>query len=264
MESRLTILVNSTDIFEDCWLPFFKLFSKFWHNCIHKILLNTETKDFSFSGLNILCTKIYGTRPDQRFTWSECLTKCLDRIDDEIILYLQEDYFINGPIDVEQIESFVTLMQKEDISHISLVPFSNHGPWKPTKHPLLWEIHQKAEYRISLQAGLWRKERLKYYLRKHETAWQFEVWGTKRAHRIKDSLLCVNRDIFNEQNCQVIPYEPTGIIKGKWNKEVVHDLFLSNEIEVDFSQRGFYDPNQKVVKNPTLVKRIISRLRSKF
>jgi hypothetical protein len=264
MNSGFTILVNSTDSFEECWLPFFKLFTKFWPNCIHKIVLNTETKDFNFSGLNILCSKVYGDRLDHRLTWSECLIKCLDRIEDEIILYLQEDYFINGPIDVKQIEDFVTLMYKEDISHISLVLFSNHGPWRPTKHSLLWETHQEAEYRISLQAGLWRKERLKYYLRKHENAWQFEVWGTKRSHQIKDSILCVNRDIFNEQNRQIIPYEPTGVIKGKWNKKAVYDLFLNNEIEVNFYQRGFYDSNQKVAKKTTLITRIISRLRSKF
>jgi len=262
MNSRYTILANSTDSFEDCWYPFFKLFSKFWPDCKQKIILNTETKNFSYPGLDIACSKLSENNPNQQLTWSECLLKCLDKIDTDIILYLQDDYFINAPVDVEQIDGFVELMLEEGFSNIRLIECGNAGPWHPTKHQLLWEVNQKAFYRISIQAGLWRKDRLRSYIRKHENPWQLEVWGSKRAHRIKDSIFCVNRDIFNEQNRQVISYEPTGIIKGKWNKKAVHDLFLENGIDVDFSKRGFYDPRQDSVKKAPLIKRIIARLRS--
>lgn len=239
------------------------MFSKFWQNCQQKIVLNTETKDFSYPGLNITSTKVYEDNPNRRLAWGECLLRCLNKVETEIVLYLQDDYFINAPVDVKQIDEFVELMFKDGISHISLVDFSNHGPWHPAKYPLLWEIDQKTAYRISLQAGLWRKDRLQFYLRKHENPWQFEVWGSKRAHRVKDSILCVNRDIFNQQNRQVISYAPTGIIKGKWNKKAVYDLFLKNGIDMDFSRRGFYDPKRKEnVKKAPLITRITSRLRS--
>jgi len=56
--SELSIFVNTSDNFEDCWDPFFKLFSIFWPNCPFPIVLNTETKDYSYPGLNIRCTKV--------------------------------------------------------------------------------------------------------------------------------------------------------------------------------------------------------------
>jgi hypothetical protein len=264
MKSLYSILVNSTDGFEDCWQPFFTLLDKYWAGSKPTIVLNTETKDFKYGGLDIICSKVAGTKPAENLAWGDCLLRCLEKIDSEIILYLQEDYFINAPIRVDQIETFVEIMLKEQYSYISLVPFSNGGRWRPTKYPYLCEVDQKAPYRISLQAGLWRKERLRFYIRRHETPWQFEVWGSRRAHRIKDSFLSISHDVFDHPSRQIIPYEPTGIVKGKWNRGVVYRLFLENGIEVDFSRRGFYDPrHESRVKKP-LVSRAISRLRSVF
>jgi hypothetical protein len=264
MDSLYTILVNSTDSFEDCWYPFFKLFSKYWDSNKPKIILNTETKDFNYTGLDITCSKVGGSNPTHRLAWGECLLRCLGRISTEFVLYLQEDYFINALVDVEQINALVKIMLKERYSHISLVTFSNGGPWYPTNYPLLWEVDQKASYRISLQAGLWRKERLRFYIRRHETPWQFEVWGSKRAHRIKDSFLCISHDVFDNYSRQIIPYEPTGIVNGKWNREVVYCLFIENGIYVDFSRRGFYDPNRNIRRKAPVITRVISRLRSIF
>ena len=227
-------------------------------------MLNTETKNFRYPDLDITCSEVYGDKPKQRLTWSECLLKCLDKIETEIILYLQDDYFIDGAVDVHQIDEFAKLMLQKKYTNIRLMECANAGPWHSTDHPLLWEVDQKAFYRISLQASLWRKDQLRSYIRKHENPWQLEVWGSKRAHRIKDSILCVNRDIFNEQNRLVIPYKPTGIIKGKWNKQAVLELFLANGIDIDFSRREFYDPNQKSAKKAPLATRIISRLLSIF
>jgi hypothetical protein len=264
MDSSYSILVNSTDNFEDCWFPFFKLFSKFWSPpYTGLIFLNTETKEFAYPGLNIVCTKVSDKNSHFDLAWSKCLLRCLDQIPGEIILYFQEDYFLNAPIQVEKINEFVGIMVREGYSHISLVPFSNGGPFHPSPNPELWVVDQKADYRLSLQAGLWRKSRLRSYIRRHETPWQFEVWGSQRAHRIKDTILCVNHDMFAVPN-QIISYEPTGIIKGKWNKKAVYDLFTEIGIKVKFTQRGFYDADHEMVKKAPLLVRAVSRIRSYF
>src|SRR5688572_20936347 len=104
MNSLYSIVVNTTDSFEDCWQPFFKLFDKYWAGSKPSIFLNTETKDFSYSGLDITCSKVAGSNPTSRIAWGECLLRCLEKIDTEMILYLQEDYFINAPVRVDQIE----------------------------------------------------------------------------------------------------------------------------------------------------------------
>jgi hypothetical protein len=245
MKDELTILVNSTDSFEDCWYPFFKLFETYWPQCPHRIVLNTETKDYKYPGLNIATTKVCKDNPDERISWSESLIRCLNGIDTEVILYLQDDYFLNDYVDVNVIHEFLEIMQREKYSHIRLMELDRGGPWQHSRYPSLWEIGQKANYRISLQAGLWRKDRLLFYLNPRESPWQFERWGNIRAHRIQDSFYCQNLDLFNRKKKYVIPYNPTGIVQGKWYRAAVLELFKANGIETDFYRRGFYEPTRK-------------------
>ena len=37
-----SIIINTCDKFEDCWDPFFQLWSTYWKDCQGKIYLNTE------------------------------------------------------------------------------------------------------------------------------------------------------------------------------------------------------------------------------
>ena len=42
----ITILVNSCDLYEDAWYPFFYLLRKHWPACNYNTVLNTETKQY--------------------------------------------------------------------------------------------------------------------------------------------------------------------------------------------------------------------------
>lgn len=263
MGAEFTILVNSTDSFEDCWQPFFKLFSEYWPNCDYDIVLNTETKDFSYPGLNIRCSKVGANSKAVRPRWGWCLSQCLDQITTEAVLYLQEDYFLEGKVDVDLIRELAVYMVSpnpthQTCAHIGLTHFGSHGPFSVTEHPLLWEIGANARYRLSLQAGLWKTEALKSFLRDEDTGWSFEEQGPARSRRTSDRLLTVNRQEFN-QSRQIFPYTHTGIIRGKWNRAAVESLFSEHDIRVDYSLRGFYEPPVPVQKIPSrgLMKRII-------
>ena len=69
---KYSIVVNTCDSYSDCWEPFFKLFSVFWKDCKGEIFLNTEYKDYSFPGLDIIPTKVCEKRnfpKDKRMPW---------------------------------------------------------------------------------------------------------------------------------------------------------------------------------------------------
>ena len=90
LSEQLTVFVNTSDNFEDCWDPFFKLFCLYWPNCPYKIVLNTEKKDYKFEGLNITCSKV-SSGEQGRLGWSECLERSIDQIAILYIFYIQED-----------------------------------------------------------------------------------------------------------------------------------------------------------------------------
>jgi hypothetical protein len=251
MKHALTVLVNSTDSFEDCWEPFFRLFSIYWPACPYPCILNTEKKIYSFSGINLTTSQVGKDRGDSGpIPWSDCLLLCIDQIRTEYIIYLQDDYFINKPVNHALIEEFVVLMAKHDVAHVRLMETDIKATRGPSSlHPLLWEISQSASYRISLQAGIWKRDSLKAYLRPGESAWQFERSGTQRSYKKKEHFLCQNFYEFNNKGKYPIPYHPTGIIKGKWNADAVVELFKQNGIVVEYEQRGFFklDLKRKII-----------------
>lgn len=256
--NKYTLLVNSSDGFEDCWNPFFKLLTTNWPNFDLPVLLNTEFKEYSYPGLQLKCTKANSKNLERRLTWSECLIEALHQIETPYVLYMQEDYFIENPVKSELIEEFFHLMENnQNIKYIGLTHFGNCPPFKAWgKDNRLLEIGQKAKYRIATQAALWDKKTLLSYLRAEESGWMFEIFGTKRAQKRKELFLTVNRDLFNPQNGAIIEYVHTGIIKGRWHTAMV-PLFRRNNISMDFEKRGFYKPQSTITRKIETGKKLI-------
>ncbi|TDO19020.1 hypothetical protein [Pedobacter duraquae] len=255
---NFAILVNTTDSFEDCWLPFFTLFKKYWPNYQGKIYLNTETKVFTFPGLDIVSIQNDKINKGYRPSWSECLKRALDFIPNEVVLYLQEDYFLKEEVNNDVVEEFGEMIRKTPIDVIHLIDACSNGPFlKSEEYPNLLEFSQKASDRISCQAALWKKDVLKYYLLDDESGWQFETYGTKRAHFVKHKIFKINKDFFGFQRNQAVPYVLTGVILGRWKRDVV-SLFDEHNLVVDFSKRGFHEPRVPL-SFPTRLKNKIKR-----
>ena len=239
MTTNYSILINTTDSFEDCWVPFFTLFKTYWPDYTGKIYLNTETKVFNFPGLNIISIQNNIQTPNIRPTWSECLIRALNSIEDEVILYMQEDYFLKDIVKNDLIEKYVLMMQENSAMHcIHLTDQAVIHEKKSEQFEGLFTVKLKQRYRISCQAALWRKETLKKYLRSYENAWEFEEFGSKRAAIANDDFYMVDKNWVKLNQFEIIPYIFTGIIQGKWFEEVI-PLFEKHNIHIDFTRRGF-------------------------
>lgn len=90
-QNRVTLLVNSCDAYADLWQPFFTLLKRYFVPLPAEILLNTETKDFAFDGLNLRC--VHSTAP----TYGERMTDALREVKTEYTLLLLDDFFCGGP-----------------------------------------------------------------------------------------------------------------------------------------------------------------------
>lgn len=189
-----TVLVNSCDAFEDCWHPFFKLFAKYWPDCDAKIRLNTETKNWSYELVQVQSTRVQHDA-EERLPWSECLIRALDQVQTPLVLYLQEDYFIHRPVRSDLIRKAVKhMIDRPEVKHVGLTKHGSHGPYLKTDHDWLDLIRRDARYRISTQAGLWRVDALRSYLRPEENGWMFEIFGSWRAARRNETFLCADHD----------------------------------------------------------------------
>ena len=238
-----TIIVNSCDSFEDCWFPFFTLFDRYWSTPRPPIILNTEQKQFSYPGLNLRASQVqHGV--ERRLSWSECLDAALATVETPLVLYMQEDYFIEQAVDTAIVSEMAQRMLEDTtIKHIGLTHFGAGSPILPDKRPALSRIGPRASYRLSTQAGLWRTDALQSYLRPWESGWMFELFGTVRAWKRDDLFLTLDR----ATTVPAIAYQHTGIVKGQWSK-FVPALFERESITMDFGKRGFVTENTSSFK----------------
>lgn len=232
-----TLLVNSCDAFEDCWNPFFTLLTRHWPELDAPILLNTEHKNFVFPAASIEATRVQAGRAE-RLSWSSCLDAALAQVKTPLVLYMQEDYFIERAIDHAAVEDAAQLMlDNPEIRHVQLTNFGAGGKRHRSRYNGYSAIAARAPYRISTQAGLWRVDTLRSYIKPWESGWAFELFGTTRAWRRDELFLVVDRG-----GSPPIAYQHTGIVKGQWS-DFIPALFMAERISVDLTKRGMYvDP----------------------
>ena len=127
---------------------------------------------------------------------------------------------------------------------------------------MIVEVDKRAKWRLSLQAALWEKSLLRTLIRKHETPWQLESYGSFRTRRLKQRICSVNRQIFSGAGNEVFPYTPTGVVAGRWVRDVVEPLFKKHGINIDFSIRGFHVRGHRVKKRKAFLLRLVDRVRS--
>lgn len=256
-----TVVVQSTDGFADCWVPFFTLMRAYWPECRHPILLNTETRSFSFPGLDVRATRLLGGGPERWPTWSESLLRCLDRVDTDLVLLMIDDQFISGRVDVAALDTVVERMRAGGFTHVTLTEHGHHRPTSTTDDPWLRAVAPRARYRVSTAPALWRKDGLSRYLRPRENAWQFEIFGSRRAWRANDTFFTVDPARLSTGLEGVIPYfqtaYDTGIIKGKWQPEI-EPFFRAHGIDVDCTARGFFKPLPGVVNKYQLLRKLLA------
>jgi hypothetical protein len=248
---NLAILVNSTDRYADTWAPFFTLFAAYWPRCPYPIVLNTETLDYEHPGLDIRASHTWSDPVAPRPDWTESLRRCLAAIDAAVILYLQDDFFLDGAVDVDALEEFARIVELEHRPHILLRGLASSRRYEALPdHPRLRRIPARSPYFVTLQAGLWGRDALQGLLRSGESPWQFERWGTIRARREGLEFLCPDPERYELGGRPIVPYEPTGIVRGRWYAPAVVDLFERHGIQVDFAARGFYrvDRRERIVR----------------
>lgn len=229
MRNKFPILVNTTDSFSDCWEPFFKLFKSYWPGYEGRIYLNTEKKTFEYDDLPIVSLK-NGTDGNVK-KWTNYLLDALDRIPGEIIMYLQEDYFLKSSVRTEIIDKFVDLMKSSNVSYINLYPYTRYERRKLPYNSDLWYVEKDKPGSFSLQAALWKKSKMLPLIEAYRNydPWKFENRASSQASLCKGDFLCLSHKKYNKQNSP-FPYF-ISVAKGQWSIEISSKKQLQNVLK---------------------------------
>ncbi len=231
---RTCLLISSCDAYSDAWFPFFTLLRRYWPDCPFPIYLlsNDRTVDIN---------RVHSITLGQDRKWASNMLSALEFLPHAQILYFQEDYFLQQPVNNETIVQMMKFAQDSGAGYIRLTGAPD--PDVPHDNPLgLGLLSPDLKFRVSLQASLWQRQTLLDLLVPGESGWDMEIAGTARARRIKAPFFGVYR-----QKPIIDYYEATGILKGKWVPGALR-LCRREGIEVDTSQREIHGEWPFIVK----------------
>lgn len=213
MRSNIPLIVSSCDRCSDLWLPFFTLIKKYWPGFDRKVFLCTDSKSFTFEDFNIICP----LRMLPGSTWSENLMALLEIIEEDIVLFMLDDFWLKTPVNVDRLQKYEKIMMDNaNIGFICLIFQIDPSQDNPISNEYSdFVVYGKnTPYRVTTQAGLWRKDYLMSLLRRHESAWWFEMFGSKRSRKSKFKSYVVRDSVFS--------YDDGGVLfRGNYVSEYI-------------------------------------------
>lgn len=240
---KCTVMICSCDNYSDLWEPFFKLFEYYWNDCPFDILLNTETKKYSYSTLSIKCLQLY--EANKNITYGKRMIDHLKKIKTPYTLILMDDFFIRKKVDTSEILKIINWLEKDSKAVVFNMLNLDDKYNKPSQKYEAYDLRPPCgNYKYNFQASVWKTEYLLKSWRKSDTPWTWECYGNYRSFNKKYNFYTINKNAtvpidYGYRN------EGMGIYRGKWVVDTVKDLFSAHNISVDFEKRGIYKPEHK-------------------
>ncbi len=253
----ISVIVSSSDGYNDCWDPFFKLFKLYFPlHLASEVLFVTNSLTYVNPDLKVR-TITTSEKNKKILPWSKRLHIALEQAKNEIVFILLEDLFLRSEGNEQKFKELIRLIyQHPEIGHIRF----RSGPWRKEKSEFedLDLIGKWTKYRISMQPGLWRKEVLKKHLVLSESAWDLENIGSWRSNVLNDRFYSISSEYLSKNGYIYDANDAGGLAKGKWVERDVKELFAKHQIKIDYNQRGFYTPGEQKKGRKKMHRKILS------
>lgn len=264
--SRCAFLMSSCDAYEDLWEPFFECLHTFWENIQYPIYLNTEHKKFKPQKemkFSVTTLNQYGKKS---ISWSKRFIEALERVPEEYIFLLLDDYFVCREVESPKFEEILDLLDKDK----TIASVQMCGTRVRNRNSEKYDCSNQIQYRQMGREGwkthfvptIWRKSVLLKWLRPWESIWAFEECGSKRARRWN-----YPEKVYVIDNPPIYDYlwirDCSAVINGKWlAEEELLDFFDDNQISVDWSKRGkmTWDEYQAITMQDVIKKYSIGQI----
>lgn len=161
-------------------------------------------------------------------SWAESARKMVENVPHEYLLVILEDWFLTRAVNTHIINELALALSQLKGGYLRLDP-SPRPDKRVSGFPLVGEIDRGAPYRVSLHIAFWRRDILVNLLLDGETAWDFELLGSRRSDLLPVGFFCTWED--------AIDYDKGGVNKGKWTPSAVR-LAAEERLPLDFSTRS--------------------------
>jgi len=216
-----SVVIISCDKNEDLFKPFFKLYNKYFKNNFETYII-TETIDCKYANT----IKEVGS-------WTTRVRKALKKIPTKKVIILLDDFFIRQQVDIDRLNYAINSINE----NIACFNFEKTYDTKDTESQFkgFLKRQNKSMYLCSCQPSVWNKDILIEYLQKDITPheWELQILDTKYDHYINSQDFIIDIGYSDKNRTH------WGLVQRKWTKDV-EELFKKENIEVDYSKRGWF------------------------
>lgn len=225
MEKKdISVLILSSDAYEDIWYPFFTLLNRYWSNKYKKFIA-TETKSCEYA------TALKYNYPLEN--WTTRIRKSLEEIPTKYVIMMDGDFFLRSHVDQARIEYCLDHFDEQTAVFNFEKKYTDDSiPCEFDKFMLRLD---NSPFRYSCQPCLWDKYKLIEFLQCTKNPWEWESTNSPNKYKyfINSGDLVFNYGYKS-------PSDIIGLRQGKWIEHDVVKLFEKEDIKVDYSKRGFY------------------------
>lgn len=234
MKKEYSILVNSCDAYSDVWPLFFEALKLYWPKSSNlNIYLNCESVK-KINDFDVIFLNFKNNSKDQ---WGQRFIHALNKIDDDFLLILLDDYILEDYIDEAKLdESLCVLKNNTDIAACYLTKTAVKSSQTVAG---FCKLDDYENYRLNTGPALWRKTHLLSLLKNVDNPWAWEVFGSYRTFGANINFIePLEKDIYKYASLQ-----GGAIYRGKWVRSVVEKISSKTNIKIDaeFEKRGFSD-----------------------
>ena len=205
--SSVAVVVSSCDAFFDVWRPFVFFFRKYWGDCpFSRFLIVNRLR------VRSRFIEAIAVGPDR--DWATNMEVALQRIPHPYILYFQEDYFLTGAVNREQLAGDFAYAFEKGVASLCFHPRSKTERGFAPLNDRFGVVPRESDGRTRLQVTLWKKEVLQSTLRPGESAWNMEA---RASDRTRDLLIL---SYFAREKVP-IPYLMSAISRRLWTPEAI-------------------------------------------
>lgn len=233
--NEFAVFYHTCDKYSDLWEHFCYFFKKYWPDYDGKIYVNSEEKDFSYPGLNIINLKV------GKMDFAKREIAGVSRVTEPYILLMMDDLFLMGKVETEAFDEYFNYFKSANADSLVFRKFSTYEVTIPVNVREAEVVIPPSVDMFTSQLALWKKESFLRYLNEDDGPWETEYFGTMRANLSHLKLICTAE--------KVIPsISEGGLHYGKWVQPMIDFLNEENYHEIDFSKRGIYKPVKRTLK----------------
>ncbi len=232
---KVALLVHSCDRYELLFKGFDYFFRSNWDfNIPLHYYFATEELHTDFPGF----TNIRSGKGE----WSDRLRILLEQIEEEYVLYFQEDMWLNKPVDPEFINALICKATSNKWMQVKL---NSSEVFRTLPSGLSingFEVskidNQTSGYLMSHQVTLWNKQFLMEQLKPGEHPWRNERKGTKRLRKLDKAIY--HLDYFSENGQAEINNNAAGVVRSEYQSISMNACLNHNA--VPFIEKLEQDP----------------------